>query len=386
MKAKDIINRLAAKLPALVDDFSDSFSISSLTRSGTTVTATTTAAHGLAVNRGVNIVGAKTPIEVISVTRVGILGTVNTKTDHDMTEGAFTTVELSGANEAEFNGTFTINRVLNRREITFIIADSGPTSSTGAPLLLNGSSVLQSYNGLKKVTATPSATTFQYEVSDPELFTPAAGTISVKVNARISGAATEDRAVDAYTEQNPGDAWIFVVMNDAVASKNRSLEIDGTDNIQRTQHFKQFISQTVSLYVAIPTSDTIGGRQARDRAQELFQPICQSILFAKFDSLLTSGEYNALMFNEHGFQAYNTAFYIHRYTFEIQLLMGIGDTVGADEDVAFRDIEMTQGHNVGTGEIMSNIDLDDEPIPAVNYRFENDSNFDFQDGTNYDFN
>lgn len=386
MRAKDIILQLTAKLPALIDDFTSSFSVSSLVRNGTTVTATTTAAHGLAVNKSVNIVGAQTPIEVISVTRVGIVGTVNTKTDCDMTEGAFTAVELSGANEAEFNGTFTLLRVLNRREITFVIADSGPTSSTGSPLLLNGSSPLQSYNGLKKVTAVPTPTTFEYEITNGTLFTPASGTITAKVRPRISGAVNDERLVEAYTKQPPSDAWLFVIMNDAVASKNRTLDIDGTDNIQRTQHFKQFISQTVSLYVVIPASETIGGRQSRDRAEELFRPICQSILFAKFDSLLASGQYNALMFNEHGFHAYNTAFYIHRYTFELQLLMGIDDTVGADEDVAFRDIEMTQGHDIGTGVIQSNIDLDDEPIPAINYRFEDDVNFDFQSGENYDLN
>ena len=116
------------------------------------------------------------------------------------------------------------------------------------------------------------------------------------------------------------------------------------------------------MFVFLPTSDQISGRKAMDRAQELFRPISRSILFAKFDSLLANQKFNALMFNEHGIHGYNTAFYIHRYTFEMQLLIGIDDTVGADEDVAFRDISMSQGHDVGTGIITSDIDLDDEPL------------------------
>ena len=362
MRAKDFILQLSAKLPQLVDDFTTSFSVSSLTRSGTTVTVTTTAAHGLAIGKSVNIVGAQTPITISSITRVGIVATMVTATDHDITKDVPKTVEISGATESEFNGTFTILQVKNRRTITFQVADSGPTSATGSPLLLNGSSVLQSYNGLKKVTAVPTTTAFTYEITDSTLFTPASGTITAKTQPRISGAVDDERALASYTKQKIDDAWLYVVLNDGIASKNRTLEIDGTDNVQRTQHFKQFVSQTVSLFVFIPTSGQISGRKARDRAEELLRPICQSILFAKFDSLLASGKYNSLMFNEHGFHGYNTAFYIHRFTFEMTLLFGIDDTVGADEDVAFRDIFITQQHDVGTGIITSDIDLDDEPL------------------------
>lgn len=362
MRMKDVILQLSARLPQLVDDFTTSFSVSSLTRSGTTVTATTTAAHGLVADKSVNIVGAKTPITISTIDRVGIVATLVNAADHDMTEGAFTTVEISGATEAEFNGTFTLLRVLNRRTVTFKVADSGPTSATGTPLLLNGSSVLQSYNGLKKVTTAPTTTTFTYEITDSSIFTPAAGTITAKTKPRISGAADDDRALASYTKQQTDQAWLYVIMNDGVANKNRTLDIDGTDNAQRTNHFKQFITQTVTLLVFLPTSGQISGRKARDRAEELLQPICQSVLFAKFDSLLASGKYNALMFNNHGFAGYNTAFYIHQFTFEMTLLMGIDDTVGADEDVAFRDIEMTQAHDVGTGITTSDIDLDDEPL------------------------
>jgi len=362
MRAKDFILQLSAKLPQLVDDFTTSFSVSSLTRSGTTVTVTTTAAHGLAIGKSVNIVGAQTPITISSITRVGIVATLVTAADHDMTTKVPGTVEISGATESEFNGTFTVTQEVNRRTIKFLVADSGPTSATGSPLLLNGSSVLQSYNGLKKVTTVPTTTTFTYEVTDSTLFTPASGTITAKTQPRISGAVDDERALASYTKQKIDDAWLYVVLNDGIANKSRTLDIDGTDNVQRTQHFKQFVSQTVSLFVFIPTSGQISGRKARDRAEELLRPICQSILFAKFDSLLASGKYNSLMFNEHGFHGYNTAFYIHRYTFEMTLLFGIDDTVGADEDVAFRDIFITQQHDVGTGIITSDIDLDDEPL------------------------
>lgn len=363
MRASDIINKLAVRLPQLVDDFTDSFTVTSLTRSGTTVTVTTSATHGLAVGNAVNVVGAQTPIAITSIDRVGIVATMVTTTDHDMTEGAFTEVEIIDATEAEFNGTFQILKVPNRRTITFMIADSGPISATGSPLLLNGSSTFQSYNGLKSVTGIPTTTTFTYEVTDSTLFTPAEGTIKAKTAPRISGAILPERIIASYTQQGPSKAWLFVVINDSLASKSRTLDIDGTDNIQQSQHFKQFVTQTVSLYVVIPAANEIAGRIARDRAEELFRPISQSILLAKFDSLLASGEYNSLQFNEHGVEAYSTAYYMHRYTYEMTLLMGIEDTAPPEEDVAFRDISMTQGFDVGTGIMTTDIDLDDEPLP-----------------------
>jgi len=99
VRAKDFILQLSAKLPQLVDDFTTSFSVSSLTRSGITVTVTTATAHGLAIGKSVNIVGAQTPITISSITRVGIVATMVTATDHDITKDVPKTVEISGATE-----------------------------------------------------------------------------------------------------------------------------------------------------------------------------------------------------------------------------------------------------------------------------------------------
>jgi len=363
MRASDIVTQLAIRLPSFVDDFTENDDVLTLTRSGTTVTVATAAAHGLTVGRAVNITGAKTPITISSIDRVGIVATMVTATDHDMTKsGGFVDVKIEGATESEFNGTFPLLSVPNRRTITFQVADSGPISATGLPLLLNGSSIFQTYNGLQAVTAVPTTTTYEYEITDSTLFTPASGVIKTKKFPRISAAVSYERVLQAYTKQVPDDAWLFVVMGDALAQKNRKINVDSTDNIQKTQFFNQRITQVVSLYLFTPTSAQIAARQARDRAEELLQPICKSILLAKFDTLLACGEDNPLQFNEHGFHDYNSAFYVHRYTFEATLQMTFDDTVGPDDDVAFRDICMTMGLDVGTETFDTDINLDDEPL------------------------
>lgn len=360
MRASDIAGAIAARLPVLVDDFTDNLGVTALELSGSTVTATTGSAHNLATGDNVTIVGALTPIPC-SVARAGILVTITTSKDHDYTESSGATVVVSGAVEPIFNGTFTISSVPNRTTVTYIADDSGPTVSTGSPIVLNGTNPFQSYNGLQAVTATPTTVTFEYEIADTTLFSPASGSITAKTQPRVGTSALFERALETYTSQLAGNAWVFVVINDGVASKNRNIDTDATDNIHRGQFFNQRIIQTASVYVVLPAADQIAGRSSRDRCEELLRPICQSILLDKFDSLLAAGALNPLQFLEHGFEAYNDAYYVHRYSFEATLQMSGGDVFIPDIDVAFRDISMTNRASVGTGIIETEINLDDKP-------------------------
>lgn len=363
MKSNDIVNQIARVLPTLVDDFTTQIAIDSVTRVGTIATATTTAAHGLVVGKQANITGAQTPITITDIDRNGMIATLITDTDHDMTENAGFNVQISGANEAEFNGTFVLLSVPNRRTLTFVIDDSGPVSATGLPLLLNGSSPLQSYNGLKLVEAVPTPTTFEYSVPD-NIFTPANGTIIAKTNPRVSTAVDFDRLVAAYTKQQPDEAWLFVVLGDALASKNRQIDVDSTDNLQIGHYFNQRIIQAVSVYVFLPASGEIGAADARDRCEELLKPICNSILGVRFPSLVENSN-NPLMLTGHGLQAYNTAFYAHQYAYEATIQLGQSDVFVPEDDVAFRCIDMTMGLDVGTETFNTLIDLDDQPFNAI---------------------
>lgn len=363
MLASDVILQLAGKLPQLVDDFTDSFSVVSLSRIGTTVTVVTSASHGLTIDKVANIVGAKTPIVISSINRVGTIATMVTATNHDITEGdQFPNVETEGAVESEFNGTFKLLKVLNRKTIAFQVADSGPLTATGSPLLVNGSNIFQSYNGLQKVTAIPTTTSFEYEITNTTLFTPASGVITAKTAPRISGAVTLERAKESYSKQLPGKAWLYVVLNNSVANRTSESDANVTSDIKRSQNLRQIVIQSVDLFVFLPATDGIAGRQPRDRAEELFLPILQSVFFKKFNSLTSCNETSPFAFVEHGFEDYDTAVYTHSYTFEINITLGFDDSVGPDNNVAFRDIDMSQFHDIGTGVITTQIDLDEVPL------------------------
>ncbi len=360
MKAQDVVLQLATKLPTLTPEFTDNATVTSLTASGGTATAVTSAAHGFLIGQVVIISGAQTPIS-IAITRSGLVATAVTTTDHDLTEFVPIQVEIADATDANFNGLKKLLSVPNRRTFTFQVADTGLTTDSGN--ILNGSSAFNTYNGIFSIATAPTTTSFTYTLGiNPP---PAQGTIIAAANARISASVTAERAIEAYSKQGINEFWLFVVLEGVIASKNRNILSDAVDNQQRQSQgndFRQQIIQPVSLFVIIPTTTEIAAREAGDTAQDLFQPICQSILFERFDSGLFTGKYNPLQFTGHNFFEYNTAFYVHQYSFEQVADIQFEDTVGRNVDVAFRDLNITINQTFGVEQLTANINLDDVPL------------------------
>lgn len=362
MLISDVVMQLAAIAPVFTDQFTTNADIVSLTRVGTTVTVETSAAHTFKVGKGVRILGTQTPIAISSFTRVGTIGTIVTDVPHDLTsgQGEQTTVQTQGATEAEFNDTFTISLIPNRSTLIVNIADAGAFAATGSPELINARSVLQQYDGYYEITSLPTTTSFTYETtltnSDPVVTNAVA-----RSAARVSGTSDINRALEAYTTQEAEELWAFVALDDTVSSKNRRIQSDAVSNTQRGDHFEQQILQNLVIFTITPSSNQIAGRYSRDNAEVLFRSICQSILFKRFDTQLYVGEYNPLQFVEHGTEQYNTAYYVHRYSFQQVAPLQFEDTVGYDESVAFRDMHIDMGVSTGTAILTADINLDDQP-------------------------
>ena len=348
MRTADIINHLVVELPKRANDFTDSINLSSVTVAANVATATTPTAHGLAIGQQVNIVGVQVPIEG-TISRVGTIATIETDSDHDLTEGAGFDVQI--ANSTGYDGTFTLLNVPDRRVINFQVAGTEPLTDTGE--LLNGSNVFNSYNGVHTVTAV-TATTFDY-VLNKDLADGVGG--AIKGNPRISGATTFETLLANYTKQQPDKAWLFAVMGDGIAHKDRNTDTDSTANITRGANYNQRLSQSVTLFLFLPTSQRLTGRMARDRCEELLSPICQSMLTAKFPTLMTADN-NPLMFVSHGFEAYNSAFYVHQYTFEATIQLTNSDVFTPDCDVAFRQLDFTMCVIPNGGEIGGELSID----------------------------
>lgn len=132
MRSADIVAQLCTLLPQLTDKFTDEIPVSSVVRSGTEMTVRCNAKHGLKVGQAFAIIGSDVPIAITSLTKVGSLATLVTTTDHDLTRSTSSigavvgtlNVRITGATEAQFNGTFPIVSVVNRRTIIFTVPDT----------------------------------------------------------------------------------------------------------------------------------------------------------------------------------------------------------------------------------------------------------------------
>ncbi len=387
MKASDIIIFLKTRLPEFTDLFNDVFSISSLTRSGSTVTAVTTTAHGMTTNDIVHISDALSPNPLASL-RIATpsekqeiidylkskgreyqsllpasvnIAMAETTNNHDQTEVWFDNVEISGASEADYNGTHRLLRVQNRKNFSYQV-DGSPTSpATGSPILLEN--LAFGYNGLYEVTVSD-ATTFTYEITGTP-GSPAQGSPKAKTNPRISGALSPQRAINSYTKKATNKLWAFVVLGDVITNKDRAVLTDATSTNVPGVDYRTRQIHPFSIYVFTPSTDTISGRSQRDLMEDVSVFLAKSLLGAIFPSGFTDSTQFKVTPLGHGVFADDNSYLIYKFDYEIVYDIVFEDTIDPGPNVAFRDIPLNFLKFFADDDevIMStSVDLDDEPL------------------------
>jgi len=370
IKASTIAGQLQAILPTQTSLFTDAdISISSLTRSGTTVTAVTSSEHGLATGNYANIVEAKNSITISSMTSVadsedvGAIVTVTLASDHDLTEGFDYTVEIAGSDQSAYNGTFTLLTVPNRKSFTYAITTQPASPATGTILYLDTNGL--GYNGRYPVIVSDT-TTFTYETAyTPD--SPAQGVSVLKKGIRVARAISWEKATEAYTSQSSDDLWAFVVLGDISISKDRRDSTDAIQTLSYGDEYRQRLICPFSIFIYVPCSNEIAGGAARDTIEDVRVALYKAILRSRFTPVLSQAANYVTVATGDRFAAYNSAFYIHEFMFETVCDITLADTVDATENRAFRDFSLifkdpdtTDGDDI----IMqtSDIDLDDTPV------------------------
>ena len=355
MKLADIVNQLRTVLPKYTGVFSGSVSVSGISSSGGTATVTTSAPHGLVTGRAVTLSGFELRTPIIGVSIDGLVVTFTTGSDHDLTLNWQDTVRLEGFSDTSWNDTFPLVAVPNRRTFSVQTALSVPT--------LGGNEVLpeirvDGINGQYGITVTgPSEFTISGDGIDG-LYS--GGTLSTGL--RIAGVVDIDRALDQYTKQSIGDAWLYVTMRDAEVSRDRSTLSDAIATPTSGTEIRLRIMDGFRLYVVVNTTQDMTAVGAIDLARHtLLLPILKSLYGARFDSGLSgSGDFRTV-FAGHGVASYNKAVYVHAYDFEVSSDLTGADAVELSDNRAFRDINYLQG-TAGTESLEALIDLDDEPL------------------------
>ncbi len=361
MRTNDVVLQLYNSLPQLTNRFTSFVDVQSITAAGLVATATAPG-HGLQVGDAVTITDAIAPVFIDSMNRAGTIVSVVTSTDHDLTENFQTTVTIEGAIEPEFNGTFTLLTVPNRRTFTYRTADTGPIVATGEPVLLDGSAY--GYNGLHSVTAATS-TTFSYDLPGPVGGGARGNNIRATTEYRITGAVNLDRAIAAYTAQQIDDWWLFVILGDVVASKDRYIENDAVATQLGNTEWKQQVTQSFTAAVFAPSVNSVSARPQRDEMEDLAPLLFQSLLGVKFDTGFANSEYYSTVFVSHGSRDYNTSVYVHQFNFQLLAEITSDDTAIEPFNVAFRDIDLSLATSLMTADserLTADINLDDEPL------------------------
>lgn len=351
-----IKKHLQTFLPRLTDDFNDSVSVSGEIIDGTSqILRVTEANHGKSTGNTVTLINVliNNPITAVSQSTepdgTKILR-FTVENDHDLTfEYEGNTIELNGFTDSQFNVTFDLYGVPNRTTFE-IVKDDIP--------VLNGNEVLTEFweNGIDGNWSIENVTTNNYDIqlTDKPFFTPGILPKIERVTKwRISVTADINRANSIYTPQEQDKLWLFIIMGDMAASKDRNVVSDATaENNQQTAGRLLNIN-TFTLVVFIPTSknDLAAARASQKAWTELNILLRSSMTGVKFEDF-DDTNYQVTMIG-HGSTLYNNAYYGHGYDFEYSYNITNATSFIEKfiESRAFRDDgidfnELSQGSNI----------------------------------------
>jgi len=354
MKIAEVVNQIRAVLPGYTNYFHDQVNIASIAASAGSALVTTTTAHGLKTGQLVNMsgVGVKTPIDSFTVS--GTNYTFTTTTDHDITFGwpEHANITLGGFTNSAWNGSKVLKSSNNRRQ--FVIQQAGAAPS------LNGNEYLlevrvDGINGSYLVTVN-SPTTFTITGSFVNgAYLPLNG--KVASNVRVASTVDIERALEQYTKNIETRFWMFVEPVDADVSKDRTSFSDAIATRANGDDMRMRIIDGFTVYIVAPTDEQMAAETALDICRhDLLLPMCRTLYGTKFSTGLTTAAEFKTILARHSVTAYNRAFLVYSYEFEVVMDLTDTDQVLPSATRAFRDIENVIG--VGNSEITSDINLD----------------------------
>lgn len=360
MKLQDVVSQLQVVLPKYTDRFSTILPVASIVASGGVATITTNLAHNIKGNnsQAVTISEVQVKTGINSVSQDGLVFTFGTSSDHDLTEGwdEHSTVALTGFTDEDWNDSFSLVSVPNRRTFKVQSTNTLPVLNGNEKLLENR---VDGVNGRYAPTVIDS-TSF----SVPGDFIDGEYTGgNVGLDVRVAGIVNPEEINEYYTAQQLEDFWMFVSMPDAVVSKDRNALSDAVGTMATGQDIRLRILDGFNITVIKNTSEDISAIEAIDVCRhDLLLPVLKSVFGAKFDTGLSSDPDFKAILTGHGVSLYNRAYIEYTYSFEVAMDLTNDDTVEPENTRAFRDVDYT--HTVGgddTPVVSGIVNLDDEP-------------------------
>lgn len=337
----DILLQLQNCLPLLTDRFHDALPVTGAVVGSGILTITFASAHNLSINDLIFINEALIRNEIASIlTNADDTVSYITADVHDLTaftsegtediypDGLSVKLELPGPVQVDVILVPDASGVPNENE--FVGVEGSPTFPiTGSEFLLENRA--EGVRGFKTVATVPTSTTLTIDLSDvPPV--PDGPVIMSEVlnNIRVTTVANVDRAEKIYTKQTDPKAYLFLVMLDRTASKNRLNDDDFTSLPASTEKILN-IRQEFSTLVIVPTEDKLGGAPAKDWVYvDLFAILLKCLYGWRQTGYISDGE-----------SVYNTAFYAHAFDWEVREQIDVSSGFENRDTVALRDIAAT---------------------------------------------
>lgn len=337
MKSQDVLKQLYATLPALTDKFSGDVGILSVSANGSNVvTVETSAPHALQNGSYVNIRDVFYPTPVESASRLLDKLFITTLEDHDFTLKYQGSAELLGSNEPEFVGEFSVLDVPNRRQIICEIEDSGAVDATGSVVLIEKTGFKKNQlNGFKHITLIDE-THFSFVIDAALTFSYSGGVVTT--GYRMATAIDLESIIKMYTAEQLDDFWLFVVVGDVVASKDRRNNSDAVYVSNNPAGYRQESVHNLSIYVLATTSTSLSAGSVRDDMEDIAKALMKSVCGFKVDNGTSSRDYYSMVFESHRTAFYNDAIYAHVFNYQSVGQITEQDIFANDNSVAFRDV------------------------------------------------
>jgi hypothetical protein len=360
-----IVAHLKTYLPLYTDKFTVSLTVASASMGASNVLTVTSTGHGLTVGRSVVLTAGTIRNPLTASQLDGDNVEFTTKNDHDQTapqlEFDQDTLTLGGftGGDTAWNGTHDIEEVANRRNFTIAL----PAGETLAPSV-DESQYLQEriFTGVYEVVSVPDADTFTLSIADmPTLPTGTVDNLAITTGFNICAAANFQRAEAIYTEQDPADAYLFVIMTDGAISQDRHTFSDAHAAFTPQDENLLTALRNFSIAIILPTDDDTSGSDAQDEA---YGDLYTALLKTLFGYEITGQPipYKAVPTGD-GPTAYNTAYYGHVYDFQLPSTLTIEDGFIPENNVAFRDLELALKLFADPeADFTANINLDDEAL------------------------
>jgi len=358
----DIVKHLKTYLPIFTDKFTELLTVTAASITAGNILNVTSTAHGKSPGQSI-VISNGTVRNSLTASSLGT-GTVTftTGTDHDLIKPSQPLddqiLTLAGFGNV-WDGEHDIIDIPNRRNFTVNL----PSGEVAAPPVDGSQYLIESLTfGVQTINTVPTVDTFTVDLSaSPVLPIGTVDNLKVISGFRIAAAADFNRAQAAYSKQNTGEAYLFVIMTDTDVSKDRHTFNDGVAGLTRQDEMLLRLLQSFSTSVFIPTTEDLSGVDAQDLA---YGSLFSALIRALFGYEPDGSQIRYLNVpSGHGPGEYNSAYYVHVYDWQLPDVINYEDSFLEQPDVAFRDIAQTlKLFSDNEAEMIVNINLDDEPL------------------------